>query len=162
MTEATVKPTGILWRKMAIKMSQPSQVETTKPEAMATPAAVKQNLIEFPLGLTKHKTPAASPLPGHLIAGLGTVGHWTAVALRVLAAVAFAAWVILRPPRDARAVAWRLAVGYTVMFVLDPSTRFGYFAYPLALLGWLALTKPHPSERRMAAPPGEPALVPVD
>ena len=118
------------------------------PEAMATPDAVKQNLIAFPLGLTKHKTPAASPLPGHLIAGLGPVGHYTAMALMVIAAVAFAAWILLRPPRDARDAAWRLVVGYTVMFALDPATRFGYFAYPLGLLGWLALTKIHHPERR--------------
>jgi hypothetical protein len=132
------------------------------PEAMATPddvKSVKQNLIYFPLGLTHHKTPAASPLPGHLIAGLGTVGHWAAVALMVLAAVAFTAWLLLRPPRDARAVAWRLAVGYAVMFLLDPSTRFGYFAYPLALLGWLALTKPDSPERTVAPPQG-PLLAP--
>lgn len=124
------------------------------PQALATPDAVKQNLIDFPLGLTKHKTPAASPLPGHLIAGLGAIGHWTAVALMVLAAVAFAAWILLRPPRDARAVAWRLAVGYAVMFVLDPSTRFGYFAYPLALLGWLALTRNNAPERTVPPPQG--------
>jgi hypothetical protein len=37
-------------------------------------------------------------------------------------------------------VAFRLAVGYAALFTLDPSTRFGYYAYPLALLGWLALT----------------------
>ena len=131
------------------------------PEAMATSddvTAVKQNLIYFPLGLTKHKTPAASPLPGHIIAGLGTAGHDTAVALMVLAAVAFAAWILLRPPRDARAVAWRLAVGYAVMFLLDPSTRFGYFAYPLALLGWLALTKPDSPERTVV-PPQDPLAV---
>ncbi len=132
------------------------------PQALATPdavKAVKQNLIDYPLGLTKHKTPAASPLPGHLIADLGTVGHWSAMALMVLAAVAFTAWIILRPPRDARDVAWRLAVGYAVMFFLDPSTRFGYFAYPLALLGWLALTRNHSSERKVATPPGKPLLV---
>lgn len=132
------------------------------PEAMATPddvKSVKQNLIDFPLGLTHHKTPAASPLPGHLIAGLGTVGHYAAMALMVLAVVAFTAWLLLRPPRDARAVAWRLAVGYAVMFVLDPSTRFGYFAYPLALLGWLALTKPDSPERTVAPPQG-PLLAP--
>ena len=123
------------------------------PEAMATPDAVKQNLIDFPLGLTKHKTPAASPLPGHLIAQLGAVGHWTAVALMVLAGVAFAAWVILRPPRDARDAAFRLAVGYAVMFSLDPATRFGYFAYPLGLLGWLALTKTQQPERSEPPPP---------
>jgi hypothetical protein len=135
------------------------------PQALATPIdvkAVKQNLIDFPLGLTKHKTPAASPLPGHLIADLGAVGHWTAVALMVLAGVAFAAWILLRPPRDARDAAWRLAVGYAVLFILDPSTRFGYFAYPLALLGWLALTKTQSSERTVATPPEEPVLVPAD
>jgi hypothetical protein len=133
------------------------------PAALATPAAVKavkQNLIDFPLGLTKHKTPAASPLPGHLIAGLGSVGHYAAMALMVLAAVAFAAWILLRPPRDARDAAWRLAVGYAVMFVLDPSTRFGYFVYPLALLGWRALTKPHDPERPVPTPPDN-LLVPA-
>jgi phosphatidylinositol alpha-1,6-mannosyltransferase len=133
------------------------------PAALATPTAVKavkQNLIDFPLGLTKHKTPAASPLPGHLIAGLGTAGHYAAMALMVFAAVAFAAWILLRPPRDARDAAWRLAVGYTVMFVLDPSTRFGYFVYPLALLGWRALTKTHDPERPVPTPPDN-RLVPA-
>ncbi len=132
------------------------------PEALATPdavKAVKQNLFDYPLGLTKHKTPAASPLPGHLIAELGPIGHWTAIALMILAAVAFAAWILLRPPRDARDAAWRLAVGYTVMFVLDPTTRFGYFVYPLALLAWLALTKIHHPERTVPAPPDQPLLV---
>ncbi len=131
------------------------------PAALATPdavKAVKQNLIDYPLGLTRHKTPAASPLPGHLIAELGTGGHWTAIALMVLAAVAFAAWILLRPPRDARDAAWRLAVGYAVMFTLDPTTRFGYFVYPLALLGWRALTKIHHPQRSVAAPPDQPLL----
>jgi hypothetical protein len=53
-------------------------------------------------------------------------------------------------------------VGYAVLFVLDPSTRFGYFAYPLALLGWLALTKTHSPERTAATPPEQPVLVPAD
>ncbi len=113
------------------------------PEALATPVdvnAVKQNLIDYPLGSTKYKTPAQSPLPGHLIAELGPVGHAAAVALMVIAVVAFAAWILLRPPRDARDAALRLAVGYAVVFTLDPSTRFGYYIYPLALIGWLVLT----------------------
>jgi len=54
--------------------------------------------------------------------------------------VAFAAWILRRPPRDARDAAVRLAVGYAVLFTLDPSTRFGYYTYPLALIGWLVLT----------------------
>ena len=113
------------------------------PAALASPSAVnavKQNLIEYPLGATKYKTPAQSPLPGHLIAELGRAGHAAAVALMVIAVLAFVAWLLLRPPRDVRDVAFRLAVGYAALFTLDPSTRFGYYAYPLALLGWLALT----------------------
>jgi hypothetical protein len=68
----------------------------------------------------------------------------------VIAVVAFVAWLLLRPPRDVRDVAFRLAVGYAALFTLDPTTRFGYYAYPLALLGWLALT-PADSGRSGAA-----------
>ena len=116
------------------------------PAALASSTAVqavKLNLIDYPLGTTKYKTPAQSPLPGHLIAELGPAGHTAAVALMVIALVAFAAWLLLRPPRDVRDAAFRIAVLYAALFTLDPSTRFGYYAYPLALLGWLALT---PSE----------------
>jgi len=114
------------------------------PAALATATAVnavKQNLIDYPLGTTKYKTPAQSPLPGHLIAGLGPAGRLTVDVLMVLAVLAFIGWLIARPPRDERDAAVRLAVGYAVIFTLDPSTRFGYFAYPLALVGWLALSK---------------------
>jgi Glycosyltransferase family 87 len=126
------------------------------PAALATPVAVKQNLIDYPLGITKYKTVAASPLPGHLIAGLGHGGRLTVDVLLVLAVGAFVAWLMVRPPRDGRDAAVRLAVGYAVLFTLDPSTRFGYFAYPLALVGWLALSKSKStsadSEREVVAP----------
>jgi hypothetical protein len=59
----------------------------------------------------------------------------------VLAVLAFVGWLIARPPRDEWDAAVRLAVGYAVMFTLDPSTRFGYYAYPLALVGWLVLSR---------------------
>jgi hypothetical protein len=131
------------------------------PSAMAQPDAVVQNTVEFPLGLTKHKTPAASPLPGHMLAALGQIGHWAAIVLMAVAAVAFVAWVLLRPPRTAQAVAWRLAVGYAAVILLAPATRFGYFAYPLGLLAWLALTKSLSSERTV--PPGpDHLLIPND
>jgi hypothetical protein len=38
-----------------------------------------------------------------------------------------------------RAADRRVALCLTLMFVLAPATRWGYFAYPVALLGWLAL-----------------------
>ena len=48
------------------------------PAALADPYAFLQNTVLFPLGLTQHKTPAASPLPGHLLASTGMPGHWAA------------------------------------------------------------------------------------
>ena len=123
------------------------------PTALASATAinaVKQNLIDYPLGTTKYKTPAQSPLPGHLIAELGPAGHTAAVALMVIALLAFAAWLLLRPPRDVRDATFRLAVVYAVLFTLDPSTRFGYYAYPLAFLGWLALTPAEPDSQEFS------------
>jgi hypothetical protein len=46
------------------------------------------------------------------------------------------------------------------LFLLDPSSRFGYFVYPLALLGWLVLTKTNDSERTAPTPP-DALLVPT-
>jgi hypothetical protein len=112
------------------------------PAGLASPYSFLQNTVLFPLGLTKYKTPAASPLPGHLLANTGMAGHWAAVGLLVAAGVGFVVWLIVRPPRDARAAAWRLAVGLAVMFTLAPATRWGYFVYPLGLIGWLLLTRP--------------------
>jgi len=112
------------------------------PAALADPYAFLQNTVLFPLGLTQHKTPAASPLPGHLLASTGMPGHWAAVGLLVAAGVSFAAWLIVRPPTDARAAARRLALGLAVMFTLAPATRWGYFVYPIGLAGWLLLTRP--------------------
>jgi hypothetical protein len=144
LTATTVAVTGILALLAA-------------PAALATPAAVKQNLIDYPMGTTKYKTVAASPLPGHLIAGLGPAGRLTVDVLLVLAVLGFVGWLIARPPRDERDAAVRLAVGYAVMFTLDPSTRFGYFAYPLALVGWLALSRRVQGEEQDAATRRRPA-----
>ena len=38
ITDATVKPSGTLCRKTAIKMIHPSQLETINPDAIATPS----------------------------------------------------------------------------------------------------------------------------
>jgi phosphatidylinositol alpha-1,6-mannosyltransferase len=111
------------------------------PNALATPDAIRQNLIDYPLGTSKFKTVAASPLPGHLISQLGHAGHLTVDALLLLAVIAFAVWLLARPPRDVRDATVRLVVLYAVLFTLAPSTRYGYYAYPLALMGWLVLTR---------------------
>ena len=122
------------------------------PAALLDPYAFLQNTVLFPLGLSAHKTPAASPLPGHLLATTGMAGHWAAVALLVAAGLGFAVSLIVRPPADGRAAAWRLALGFAVMFTLAPATRWGYFVYPLGLVGWMVLTQPpHAADQDAAA-----------
>jgi hypothetical protein len=118
------------------------------PNALSNPASIRQNTIDYPLGLTKIKTVAASPLPGHLLASTGQAGKAAAVAILLVAAVAFAAWLIRRPPLSYRDVAVRLAIAYILMFTLAPATRYGYYIYPLALLFWLPLSA-HASERSL-------------
>jgi hypothetical protein len=101
--------------------------------------ALVQNSVLFPLGLTHDKTPAESLLPGHLLTTMGTAGHVASVGLLLAAGLAVAVSLVIRPPRDVTAAIWRLAVGLTLIFLLGPDVRFGYFLYPFGLLGWLAL-----------------------
>ena len=108
---------------------------------VAAAGALVQNSVLFPLGLTHDKTPAESLLPGHLLTALGPAGHVASVGLLLAAGLGIAISLVIRPPRDVPAAAWRLAVGLTLMFLLGPQVRFGYFIYPLGLIGWLALTQ---------------------
>jgi hypothetical protein len=46
-----------------------------------------------------------------------------------------------------------LALGLALMFALSPATRFGYLAYPLGLLVWIALARPDMRGRRTRIEP---------
>jgi len=130
------------WRFVAASaVTAGTAIAAAAPAALAKPSVFLHNTVLYPLGLTRHLTPAASPLPGHLLAATGTAGHWAAICLLLAAGLAVAAWILIRRPAGDRAAAWRLAAGLSVMFILAPATRWGYFAYPLGLLGWLGLTR---------------------
>jgi hypothetical protein len=108
-------------------------------------AAMVQNSVLFPLGLTHDKTPAESLLPGHLLTAMGTAGHIVSVGLLLAAGLGIAISLLIRPPRDLSAACWRLAIGLALIFLLGPDVRFGYFIYPLGLIGWLALVRESPA-----------------
>lgn len=124
----------------------------TAPRLLAHPRALWQNVIEYPLGLSRRPTPAASPLPGHLLASTGSLGHLAAILLLGGAALAVGVSLVVRPPRDVKQAALRLAVGLVALILLAPDARFGYFAYPLGILAWLVLTVPMPFRFREATP----------
>ena len=108
------------------------------PFVIGHPRALVQNTIMFPLGLASVRSAASSPLPGHIIASTWpNAGHTIVVALLALAGLAIAASLVFKPPRSVPRAVMLLAVAMTLMFVLAPSTRFGYFIYPGALAIWL-------------------------
>jgi len=113
----------------------------TLPVLLANPVAMAQNTVLFPLGLTAQLTPAQSATPGDLLARTGPVGHDVSVALLAAVGLTVAVLLLVRPPRNPRAAAWWLAIGLALMFALGPDERFGYFIYPLGIVGWLALTR---------------------
>jgi hypothetical protein len=123
------------------------------PVLFAQPASVVSNTILFPLGLTKIKSPAASVLPGHLMAETWSWGHYAAIGLILLAGLAIAVSLVVSPPRDERAAGWRLVIGVTLMFAFAPASRFGYIVYPLGLAAWLALSGFPAPGRSVAARP---------
>jgi hypothetical protein len=48
------------------------------------------------------------------------------------------------------------------MFTLGPDERFGYFIYPLGLVGWLALTRPAKQTPDTAPAEQTPDTVPAE
>jgi hypothetical protein len=105
------------------------------PVYLVDPASFVEHVILYPAGLGMAGSPAESPLPGHLIAQLGPVGHAVSLAMLAAAACAIVGWLVLRPPRDPAAATLRIATGLGAAIILAPATRWGYVVYPLALLG---------------------------
>jgi hypothetical protein len=110
------------------------------PFLVTKPNSLIKNTVLFPLGLASVKSQADSPLLGHLIADTGHLGHAIVVAMLVVSGLAIAVSLVVRPPRDVPAAVIRLVIGLSLLFILAPSTRFGYFIYPLALVLWLIVT----------------------
>jgi hypothetical protein len=105
------------------------------PVLLVDPGSFVEHVIRFPIGLGKAHSPAASPLPGNLIARLGPAGHDVSLALLAAAGLAMAIWLVTRPPRTSAGAAVRIAVGLTGALLLAPATRYGYLIYPIVLFG---------------------------
>jgi hypothetical protein len=153
------------WRFTAVALAVVAVI--VGPFAILKPGSLVKNTILFPLGLASVKSQAASPLLGHALAATGVVGHTIVVILLIGSGLAIAVSLVIRPPRDVPAATVRLVIGLTAMFVLAPSTRFGYFIYPAALMLWLYVAKagrtpntpgtpvaPDPDEGPSPGPPG--------
>ncbi|GAB7038996.1 hypothetical protein JCM9533A_28460 [Catenuloplanes niger JCM 9533] len=107
----------------------------TAPAMLAGVRDLVHNMIMFPLRLTSQQTTAASPMPGQVVATDGSGGKLLMIGLLAAALVGVCAHLWRRPPRDLPAAVLRMTVIWSLIFTLAPSTRFGYFVYPLLMLG---------------------------
>ena len=144
------------WRFVGVALAV--VVAIVGPFAALKPGSLVKNTILFPLGLASVHSQADSPLLGHVLASTGVIGHTIVVVLLVGSGLAIAVSLVIRPPRDIPAATVRLVLGLSAMFVLAPSTRFGYFIYPAAMVLWLLVSQ---AGRRSADQP-DPALLAGD
>jgi hypothetical protein len=110
------------------------------PFALSGPWAFFDNVILFPLGLSGVNSPAASPLPGHLIVSAFPFLHRVLpVAVGSLGGILLAWYLYRRPPQTASQVCKVAGVAMAAITLLAPATRIGYLLYPINFFVWAHL-----------------------
>jgi glycosyl transferase family 87 len=116
------------------------------PFALRGPWAFFDNVVLFPLGLSGVTSPAASPLPGHLLVVAFPFLHRVLPLSVGLVGGALLAWHLYRrPPQTASQVCSLGGVVMAVIILLAPATRIGYLLYPINFFVWsYLLSEPDP------------------
>lgn len=118
---------------------------TVIPFALKDPRPFISNVFAFPLGLAGVSSPAASPLPGHILTTLwAPLGH--ILAPLALAVMGYFGWRYTRShwPLSLSQMLGLLAVAFSVMILCASATRIGYLIYPLNLALWSNALVPAP------------------
>ena len=107
------------------------------------PHAFILNAIRFPLGLTKVKSPAASPLLGQELVSLFPAAKPELITILTLVGLVAVGYGLLKwPPSSPQSAAGFSGLAMLLATLLAPATRFGYLIYPLDLLTWAVLLSP--------------------
>ncbi|MDP9794262.1 hypothetical protein J2S43_002774 [Catenuloplanes nepalensis] len=124
----------------------------TAPAMPADSRDLVHNMVMFPLRLTSQQTTAASPMPGQVVAADGSAGKLLMIGLLAVVMAAVCAYLWRRPARDLPTAVLQMTVIWSLIFTLAPSTRYGYFVYPLLMLGLRNLLRDRNLPHRVAAP----------
>jgi hypothetical protein len=124
-------------------------VPVVVPYIITGPWAFFDNVVLFPLGLSGVTSPAASPLPGHLIV---SAFPWLHRALPVTVGFVgggvLALYLWRRPPQSTADVCRLGGIIMAVATLVAPATRIGYLLYPINFFVWAYLF----AEADMASP----------
>ena len=112
------------------------------PTATENISAFIENVVRFPLGLAGVRSPAASPLIGHLVVSLFPGIH-RAFTLSIAAAGLLVLGYVLFKRRPKTPAALSRLVGWvmTIAILLAPATRVGYLLYPVDFFVWAWLLR---------------------
>ncbi len=117
-------------------------VPAVLPTAAENLSAFIENVVRFPLGLAGVRSPAASPLIGHLVVSLFPGIHRLFTVLVAGVGLLALGYVLARhrphtPAALSRLVAWIM----TIAILLAPATRVGYLLYPIDFFVWTWLLR---------------------
>jgi hypothetical protein len=117
------------------------------PFALRGPWAFFDNVVLFPLGLSGVNSPAASPLPGHLIVTAFPFLHRVLpLAVGLVGGALLALYLYRRPPQTPTQVCNVGGVVMAVITLLAPATRIGYLLYPINFFVWAYLFADAPGQ----------------
>ena len=124
------------WRRVALWIVSIGAV-TTLPFAVSSPFAFLSNVVAFPLGLAHVASPAASPLPGHLLTDLwAPVGHLLTPLTLLMGGYIATRYARRHWPLNLSQLLAMMAAYSTVLICAASATRVGYVIYPLNFALW--------------------------
>ncbi len=138
-------------------------VPTIFPFALRGPIALIDDVVLFPLGLSKIPSTAASALPGHeLVHVFPALSRILPISVGLVLAVLLARYLFKHTPCTVSQVCNISGVVMSALILLAPNPRVGYLLYPINFFVWAYLLAPRPedeellpavhSDERVAAP----------
>ena len=112
------------------------------PFILRNPHAFFVNVILFPLGLAGVASPAASPLPGHLlVSAFPSLHRVLPLTVALVGGIILLRHLIRHPPRTTAEATSLAGWVMLVAIVFAPATRIGYLLYPINFFVWAHLLR---------------------
>ena len=116
---------------------------TILPFAVSSPFAFMSNVVAFPLGLAHVASPAASPLPGHLLTDLwAPLGHLLTPVTLLVGGYLASRYARRHWPLSLSQLLAMMAILSTALICVASATRAGYLIYPLNFALWAEVCAP--------------------